>query len=250
MTMDKQDALDLLKLGSDATSEAIETRYKQIAAFLDGNQETAPGLSQLLGQVNAMMTVAYEALPKAKTTEQKQDKQKESGIVQPQTEHICTAVKRALFPIALHGAGTLFSEQWWRVYKRAILVGLSLLGLAIYLMPDHVDWTPQQPRTSYSPGPTADSISHSYLDSTKPGAPDSTTASSSQSGVLDPNASTNTTTTTPINTWPPISTATGLTPLPNPNPTPVAAQQDPDKFVYSLMVNIKECKHSVSLSRS
>ena len=153
--MDKDTALDLLKLDPTEKPEAIETRYNQITAFLAGDAETPAVLKELTGKISAVMTEAYEVLPQVPS---KPHELEIGGSTIKDTSKISPSplakLKYAIFPKSGMKAGSFLSDQWWNVYRRPVILSLTALaaGLA-YLPEEYFGWLPK-PTPAPAPNPT------------------------------------------------------------------------------------------------
>lgn len=211
--MDKDTALDLLKLDPGEKPKAIAARYKQISAFLEYDGNAATVLQELLDKANKTITDAYEVLPQDKQPPTSPGGQGPGGIpgggvpiVVP--NEFFEKVKAFVFPRAGLPAGEFFSDQWWQSYKRAVMIGLTLAALALYYVPElNITWPQPEPVPTPEPEPKPDP------------KPDP---------IRDPDPK----------PWPPPNPQPII--IPNPQPVIVEPTEDPSRFLFGVFNDLKK----------
>lgn len=221
--MDDKDAMKLFGLEAEETASQIELRHKQITAFL--NSDTASdGIKGLAGAAKDQFD---EALNQAKTSKETQTSN---------SQDLVKEIKAAVLPQPTANAGELFSDQWWKVYKRVVLLALAVIGVLLFLAgkiyhqapPDHYEpYTPpyRDPGPSKSNPPFGDvgpppdqGATISTSTTTQSGGTSSYSSSSSTSQTAD----------------------SSLNPQPNPHPLVVAPSQRPASFLIGLFWALKD----------
>lgn len=152
--MNKTETMDLFNLEQTADAAQIDARYKQIDAFFNAHTESSDAVLSLAKQTRTALAQYYAALPKPAQSSKPTDGKTDSG-----TKSDTGKSPTWLFPHPVEKAGDPFSDQWWRVYKRAVLVGLAVIGFVLYEGPRilaELQPAPTQTPTylPYNPGPT------------------------------------------------------------------------------------------------
>lgn len=176
--MNKTEAAQILNLDSAATAGQVDARYEQIRAFFTVHVDIGKNLIGLAALSMSRIHEAYEALPDApssQTTDEKPAAQANNNVDEQHSTYTPPegAPKPAaaafasnaqttggikaqatppvskdnanrckltafIFPHPLNTAGELFSDQWWRVCKRAVLIALAALAL-LFVLPSLFD---------------------------------------------------------------------------------------------------------------
>lgn len=131
--------------------------------------------------------------------------------------NIAREVRHLIFPRPLHTAGAPFSDQWWKVYKRAVFVGLLLVGLILVKPPTFNNENPD----------TRQELSQN----TTIGQVDASKSTANGTG-----------TTAPAEIRPIPKIDPSLAPMPNPHPLVIAATPEADMFLLALFQAIKESR--------
>lgn len=218
--MDKDTALDLLKLDPTEKPEAIETRYNQITAFLAGDADSPAILKELSAKVSATMTEAYEALPQVPTKPTAIETIGTNLTPGTKSPSVLSKLKYAIWPNAGLPAGGFLSDKWWDVNRRPVILGLTVFaaGLA-YLPEEYLGWLPK-PAPAPTPNPTP-TLTPTPNPNPGPFQVPRPLPSPSPSPYPIPN---------------PIAT-----PLPGPNtPDPT---QDPLVFLFEIFLSIKKAEN-------
>ena len=172
--MNKTEATQTLNLDSTATADQVHARYKQIRAFFTVHVDVGKNLIGLAALSMSRFHEAYEALPDTSNGQSTDEKttanadkvlnEQLSSCAPAATEKTCagsftstaksivgsetkseppisadtghyTGLKAFVFPHPLHTAGDLFSDQWWKVCKRSILLALAAMSILFSVLP-------------------------------------------------------------------------------------------------------------------
>lgn len=218
--MDRDKALDLLKLDPDATPAEIDTRYEQIAAFLSPDSGAPEALHDALLQSGSMMSVAYNSLSKPQPGSTQEKKPEDQSAGDQPANGSTGGPKVAVGPGSTAGHAPIFSDEWWKSYRTPVIITLSLVGAGLLFIPDlpHPPPPPPPQPMEVSPGP---SPSGPAPDTTPPVPPD-----------IPPSS----------NLQPPLKIDPALTPMPNPSPLIVEPTQEPDKFLWTFFNDLSTGK--------
>jgi len=172
--MNKTEATQILNLDSTATADQVHARYKQIRAFFTVHVDVGKNLIGLAALSMCRFHEAYEALPDASSDQATDEKttgnagkalneqpsscgsaptekayagsftsteksvvgseMKSEPPVSVDTVHYA-GLKAFVFPHPVHTAGDLFSDQWWKVCKRAVLLALAAMAMLFSVLP-------------------------------------------------------------------------------------------------------------------
>ncbi len=216
--MNKKEAQELFGFDVEPSEAEAQLRQRQLLAFfLQEEPSKIAFLSKLVvNQIeSASVHFTEPAQEKSQTkseSEHQQKKEKPQEKKAPSTKGFL----KFLFPQPTDSAGAFLSDQWWRVYKRSVLLGLTFIGAAFLIGPKLVP----------EPDPYRPPIRHNYdkIDPTKPD--DNRYKPISPGDVQEPPALT-----------PQLKSL--LDPQANPNPKIVIPSQSPGNFMISLFSAIQ-----------
>lgn len=244
--MNKSQAAQILNLEVTADATQVTRRYRQTCAFLDGDSSASDSLAQLINSAKLKLDDAFGFFETVEVTQ----KEGETSVVDEKKEGAKDASSTSiLFPYPKELAGEPFPEQWWKVYKRAVLLGCGVSALVLWQLPKVLHSLP-------SPKPQPQPYVEPYTPSTQTPQTNSQTDSQTNSGspfgtVGAPPGSTEsgetTKTTTGTSTWPPPGIDTSLNPTPNSNPLVIAPTQTPTAFLVGLFWAIKQSGNTASM---
>lgn len=176
--MNKTEAAQILNLDSAATADQVNTRYKQIRAFFTVHVDIGKNLIGLAALSMSRIHEAYEALPDTpsnQATDEKATAQASKSVNEPFSTYTSQEaapkpaaaftsnaqttgdikmqstppaskastngkrLKAFIFPHPLNTAGELFSDQWWKVFKRIVLISLAAMAFLFVVLPSLFD---------------------------------------------------------------------------------------------------------------
>lgn len=212
--MNKDDANELLDLGSAATTARIHARYQQIEAFF--SSETG-SCSTLATESKALFAQAYALVEPKVSVENKQNKQ-----VETEDKKINDESAKPL------------SDQWWKINTVRVLIALGALAVVLYEAPKVFHFSPSSPDQPYTRPyqPTYPPVNTNPIGAI--GAPPDTTGSGSGSSTNTDTPQPQPPMLQPTTTWPSPNTDSKLNPMPNPHPLTIAPSQTPSNFLLGL----------------
>lgn len=178
-----------------------------------------------------------EALPHAKASKNTDaSKTIKAEQLSQASQDLVKEIKAVVLPQPTANAGELFSDQWWNVYKRAVLLALAVIGVALFLAgkiyhqgpPDHYEpYTPPY----RDPGPSKSNPPFGDVGQPPDQGATTSTGTAIQSGGTSSHSSSSSTSQT---------ADPSLNPQPNPHPLIVAPTRTPASFLVGLFWALKD----------
>lgn len=213
--MNKNDAYSFLGFDTEPSGSELNQRHKQLTAFFLSHESgsIAPLATKLNDKVNSAAEL-LKAAPEQKSAFDEKQKHSESSSAanKPSNEPSGKKSTSFLFPNPVESAGAMFSASWWKVYQRATLLGLAVIGAGFLIVPRMIP--------NIDPEPPSNVRNYEKLE---PDNPKSNIYEPIGSGTVEA---------------PPDLTSElkkQLNPEPNPNPLTIKPTQTPRAFIFSLL---------------
>lgn len=136
--MNKNDAYSFLGFDTEPSGSELNQRHKQLTAFFLSHESgsIAPLATKLNDKVNSAAEL-LKAAPEQKSAFDEKQKHSESSSAanKPSNEPSGKKSTSFLFPNPVESAGAMFSASWWKVYQRATLLGLAVIGAGFLIVP-------------------------------------------------------------------------------------------------------------------